>query len=55
MSLYTTTKHLKVSDVVHGASSYMAGILLPALSGVVCLQVRNLLLGSSLLGAHYEG
>jgi len=36
MFFYKTTEHLKVLYVVQGASSYMAGILLPVLSGVVC-------------------
>jgi len=55
MFLYMITKHSKVLYVVQGASSYMAGTLLPVLSGFFCLQVRNIFLGSSLLGAHYEG
>jgi hypothetical protein len=54
MFFYTITKHLKILYAVQGARSYMAGILLPVLSGVVCLRVRNIFLGTSLLEAHYE-
>jgi len=55
MFLYTITKNSKVLYVVRGASSYMAGILLPVMLRFVCLQVRNILLVSSLLGAHCKG